>query len=261
MKRIYYVIFLGLFLSACKTDFDGMLDPQTASPVVISLTGINSFTITPGDSIINFRIALSNFSSVSAVYAEVYNSANQRVSPFPLGLYDNGSGANGDAVQGDGIYSNLMKFSTTFINGIYTVNYYVTVNGAGTQRAGSENLNFNNGTSNIAPVIHSVIAPDTVTVVDTVAFIVKAVVSDSNGAGDIERVTFQTFRPDGSTNGALLDMNDAGRDGDETAGDGIYSLGVRVFASNQKGTYRFEFIAKDRGKLSSIPYNHLITIK
>lgn len=261
MKRFYYVILAGLLFSACNTDFEGVLDPQTNSPVVVSLTGVNSFNLTPEDSVLTIKIALNNYGSVSGVYAELYNPANQRISPFPLHLFDNGSGANGDAVSGDGIYSNVLEFDKTDINGIYTMNYFVTFNAGSVYRAGSENVLFNNGTSNFPPVIQSVIAPDTVIVVDTVAFIVKAVVSDSNGAADIERVTFQTFRPDGTTNGALLDLNDSGTDGDETAGDGIYSLGIRVFSSNQKGTYRFEFIAKDRGKLSSTPFNHFITIK
>ncbi len=78
---------------------------------------------------------------------------------------------------------------------------------------------------------------------------------DPNGASDILEIYFIVYRPDGTTNNNKVLLFDDGKpeNGDVIAGDGIYSRLIQVDQSNQKGTYRFEFRAKDRlGDLSNI---------
>jgi hypothetical protein len=59
----------------------------------------------------------------------------------------------------------------------------------------------------------------------------------------------------------LYDDGNTTLHGDLVAGDGIYSLLIQVIPSNEKGTYRFEFQAKDRsGALSNI-INHSVLIQ
>jgi hypothetical protein len=86
---------------------------------------------------------------------------------------------------------------------------------------------------------------------------------DQNGLSDIDKVYFVVYRPDGTTNNSQNLMFDDGNltdHGDQTAGDGIYSLLIQITSANQKGTYRLEFQAKDRGgKLSNI-INHSNTM-
>ncbi len=93
-----------------------------------------------------------------------------------------------------------------------------------------------------------IIGPDTLVVTDTTFIQTSIKVSDSNGLTDIESVYFIVYKPDGTTNNFKTTMFDDGNvddNGDETAGDGIYSRIIKLDQTNAKGTYRFEFKAKD----------------
>lgn len=262
MKRILSLFFLAAaYFTGCDKDFTGTLDPIPDSPSVTALSSIGTFTRTPEDSVITVKLQLSRFSNVSSVRAEIYNPLNNRVSPFPMTLYDDGNTMVGDVTALDGVYTNRLTLSQTHSNGSYRIEYYISLNSGESRKAGSESFIYNNGAANVAPLINRIIAPDTITVTGVFPFILAAEAIDSNGAEDIERVYFQTFRPDGSTNGFLFEMNDRGLEGDATAGDGIWSRGIQVDSTNQKGTYRFEFKARDRGKLNSTPVNYFITIR
>ena len=87
---------------------------------------------------------------------------------------------------------------------------------------------------------------------------------DPNGANDILEVYFKVYKPDGTTNDIkvfLFDDGNTQENGDLIAGDGIYSRLILVDQSNDKGTYRFEFQAKDRsGELSNI-INHFVLVQ
>ncbi len=262
MKRVFSLLLLAtVYFAGCDKDFSGTIDPQADSPSVTSLSAIGTFIRTPEDSVITVKLQLAQFGNVATVWAEVYNPQNNKIAPFPLTLYDDGNTQVGDAAAFDGIYTNLLIFSQTHLNGSYRIEYYISLRSGESRKAGSESFIFNNGAANVAPLINRVIAPDTITVTGVFPFILAAEVADSNGAGDIERVYFQTFRPDGSTNGFQFEMNDRGIEGDATPGDGIWSRGIQVDSTNQKGTYRFEFKARDRGKLNSTPVNYFITIR
>jgi hypothetical protein len=92
-------------------------------------------------------------------------------------------------------------------------------------------------------------------------FVVVAEVTDSNGVNDITNVWFSTLRPDSTSSGARLYLNDLGIDGDEIAGDGKYSIIVEVTPANSKGTYRFDFQAQDRRQSLSEIVSYNITLE
>jgi hypothetical protein len=117
----------------------------------------------------------------------------------------------------------------------------------------------------VQPLIsNTVIEPDTVTVTALTVIFTSVEVMDSNGAIDINEVYFKVYKPDGTTNDnkvLLFDDGNVSEHGDLIAGDGIYSRLIQVDQSNDKGTYRFEFQAKDRsGELSNI-INHYVLIQ
>jgi hypothetical protein len=59
----------------------------------------------------------------------------------------------------------------------------------------------------------------------------------------------------------MFDDGNLTEHGDLTSGDGIYSLLIQITSANDKGTYRLEFQARDRGgKLSNI-INHSLLIQ
>ena len=97
---------------------------------------------------------------------------------------------------------------------------------------------------------------------DTTVSLITVKAADENGLSDIKTVSFISHKPDSTTNGPFYLLDD-GEDfsGDQVAGDGIYSIIIKVLPSNIKGTYRFEFQAEDRrGALSNI-IKHNVVIK
>ncbi len=108
------------------------------------------------------------------------------------------------------------------------------------------------------------VEPDTVVATDTILILTSLRVSDGNGLNDISEVYFIVYRPDGSTSGNKVFLFDDGnllQNGDQTAGDGIYSRIIFVNQTNAKGTYRFEFKAIDRGGLQSNIINYPVLIQ
>ncbi len=91
-------------------------------------------------------------------------------------------------------------------------------------------------------------------------------VTDPNGLGDIARVFFNSFFPDGtpSSGNPFLLRDDGQKDqnglGDAVANDGEYSLAIAIGNASQLGTFRFEFQAEDRGGLKSEIVVHRITV-
>jgi len=105
-----------------------------------------------------------------------------------------------------------------------------------------------------APVFCGLTAPDTVTRPQTGSKIIKLVlcVSDPSGPGDIKRVQFESFRPDGApSSGNPFEMFDDASHGDDTANDGNYTLEIHLPSNSMPGDYRFQYQAFDRSNLSS----------
>lgn len=124
---------------------------------------------------------------------------------------------------------------------------------------------------NQAPILNGVIAPDSVRLGNQNQYILLQLrVTDPDGLTDIQRVFFNSFKPDGTaSSGNPFTMYDDGgtivvippdiKSGDLTKGDGIYSLTVVLPPSTAIGTYRFEFQAVDRSNsYSNILIHHLI---
>jgi hypothetical protein len=114
---------------------------------------------------------------------------------------------------------------------------------------------------NDAPVLVNIFAPDTLTVVDSLAFGMAVKAYDAQGLSDIKTVYFITYKPDGTTTGTEFPLFDDGLYPDEIADDSLFTAGFKVTAANTKGTYRFRFMAKDRSGDSSIVLNHFLTLR
>jgi hypothetical protein len=127
---------------------------------------------------------------------------------------------------------------------------------------------------NSAPEITKIVMPDSVTVGKLPApdstFLVQAVVTDSDGVADIDHVEFLSMKPDSSfaNCGSAIPLFDDGSEvvvfppnitsGDLVAGDGIYSIRVRLVtwslnrcpppdtSYTQRGYYTFTFFATDK---------------
>lgn len=264
MKKLLLLILLITVYCGCEKKFDTPLEPATAVYQVFQVATFDSFTHTLSDSLINPSIEFTSTSDIKRVWIEILSPENEKISSGTISLYDNGSAATGDAVKGDNIFSTLVTMKSEFINGTYLITYFIEDKTGAVKKVASQTFVFDNGKANVAPVILSVSMPDTVEVPSAIAFIIETSVSDSNGIKDIKEVYFATVRPDQTSSGLRTSLYDDGNyteNGDASSGDGIYSRVVRIDSANQKGTYRFDFEAGDRGGLVSPVVRKYILVK
>jgi hypothetical protein len=258
LLNIGIIILLFAFFLGCEKDFDTVIDIGSDNYQVISVTGIKDTVDlkNPPDSLLDLRITFSPESKVSRVNFDVYASDNTILNPAPVIM---------NRVSSSNTFENRFILGNNNPIGNYRIIFTVTgVEGISKQAAVS-NFYFNNGQDNLPPVIsNTVVEPDTVIVTQPTVIFTSVEAEDPNGLNDIDEIYFIVYRPDGTTNNAkvfLLDDGDTQQHGDLIAGDGIFSRLIQVDENNAKGTYRFEFQAKDRsGELSNV-LNHFVLIQ
>lgn len=257
--RKYFFLFVPLLLWGCEKTFDNVIDTSTDKYQVSSVVRIpDKDTIDlkiPADSLLRLRIIFTPESEIKKTYFDIYASDNSRLNSSPVEMTE----------ISDNIFENQFILKREYPIGNYTIKFFASGNSGNTQQVALRTFYFNNGQDNLAPVIsNSIIEPDTVVVNDTTVIFCSVEATDSNGAIDISEVYFKVYKPDGTTNNnkvLLFDDGNVSEHGDLIAGDGIFSRLIQVDQSNQKGTYRFEFQAKDRsGALSNI-INHYVLIQ
>jgi len=253
MQKIALLLLPFVFIGCDKT-FDEIIDSSPNNYQVTSVSPVDSFAYRSEDSLITIRIIFSSSSEVGNVFCDVIASDETKLNGSPFQLLD----------VGNNRFSNDFPLSEFYPNGIYNIKFYVQNPDESLQQVALTSFKYNNGQDNLPPEIaNTVIEPDTV-VVDTTTVIFNSVeASDPNGQNDIQLVFFVVYRPDGTSNNNRNELFDDGNidHGDQLAGDGIYSLLIQVDENNQKGTYRFEFQAEDRGGKFSNKIDHFVLIQ
>lgn len=267
MKKIFlfYLLLLSIIYSGCEKNFDSVIDKSSSVYQVSSVRTIDSFRYIPGDSLVLISISFVNSNDIRDVFTDIISSSGQTLNNGYFKLYDNGKLVNGDLDSNDNTFSNKFLLSQLYPNGNYTIKYFVADKDNSIKQVAIQKFKFDNGQANVAPVIsNAIIEPNTVIVNDTTVIQISIQAQDQNGLNDIESVYFLVYKPDGSTNNVKFDLFDDGKisdHGDQLFGDGIYSLKIQVDKSNMRGTYRFEFQARDRGKKLSNIINHFVLIQ
>jgi len=260
----YIYILLPFIFWGCQKDFNSVVDSTPSSYQVAKILGTDSVMYYQSDSLIVISIGFNSSNGIKTVSANVIASDQTQLNTAPIILYDNGNFPdNGDTVKGDNIYSNKFPISHYYPVGVYQIQYYVTDNSNQTNLAAVRSFYFDNGQGEVAPVISNLVAPDTVSLGSSTTPIFLSVhVYDTNGLNDIQSVYFNSYFPNGNPSSANpFKMYDDGTNGDQTAGDGIYSLIVGLPSNVQTGTYRFEFQAVDRSGSVSNKITHNLVVK
>lgn len=254
MQKIALLL-LPLIFFGCDKTFDEIVDSSPNNYQVTSVSPVDSFSYRPDDSLVTIRIIFTNSSEVGSVFCDVIASDETKLNGSPFQLLD---------PNGINRFANDFPLSEFSPNGIYNIKFYVQNSDESLQQVALTSFKYNNGQNNLPPEItNTVIIPDTV-VVDTTTVISTSVeASDPNGQNDIGLVFFVVYRPDGTSNNNRNELFDDGNidHGDHIAGDGIYSLLIQVDETNQKGAYRFEFQAVDRGGKFSNKIDHIVLIQ
>jgi hypothetical protein len=254
--RIAYLLLITLLIWGCEKTYDNLIDTSTDDYQVSSVVGIKD-TIdlkVPGDSLLSLRLVFTPQSQVNKAYFDIYASDNSRLNSSPVEMQE----------VSENIFENQFVLKRENPIGNYTVKFSALGNSGKTKQVASGSFYFKNGQDNLPPEIYNtVIDPDTIVVDTTTAIFTSVEAMDPNGASDILEVYFKVYKPNGTTNNSKILLYDDGEiiHGDKLAGDGIYSRLIQVDQNNDKGTYRFEFRARDNsGALSNI-INHFVLIQ
>ena len=260
----YFLLLIPLLIWGCDKTYDNVVDTSTENYQVTSIVGVKDTVDlkVPGDSVLNLRLIFSPQSEVNKTYFSIFASDNSQLNSSPIEMIE----------VANNVFDNQYILTSEDPIGDYTIKFSVTGFDGINKQVANANFFFNNGQDNVAPVIsNTVIDPDTVVVTQPTVLFTSVDAFDSNGASDILEVYFIVYKPDSTTNNYKWLLLDDGSccplppynevSGDLVAGDGIFSRKIQVDQSNQKGTYRFEFQAKDRlGALSNI-INHYVLIQ
>ena len=255
MRKIVLLL-LPILIIGCEKTFDNLIETTPNNYQVILVGPIDSVTYTPNDSLITIRILFAGSSEVNEVFCDIFASDESKLNSSPFQLFDDNDNNR---------FFNEFPLSEFYPNGIYNIKYYVKNTDETMQQVALGSFKYNNGQDNLPPEIaNTVVDPDTVVVTSLTTIFTSVEASDPNGQNDILKVFFIVYNPDGSTSGNELELFDDGNvndHGDLTADDGIYSRLIQVDQANEKGTYRFEFSARDRGGKSSNIIDHFVLIQ
>ena len=267
MKKILIII-IPFILWGCKRDFNSVIDTQPVNFQVTKINTASSFTYQPSDSLITISVEFNSSKDIISVYANVFDPGMNQINSSPIMLFDNGNiPDNGDTVKGDGIYSNKFPLSHYYAKGNYLIQYFVTDVLNNTSLAAYHSFTFDNGQTNVAPVISNLTMPDSTSFGTSFTFSIKA--DDQNGLSDIVSVFYKLYRPDGTlvvnsqgiSEFPLSDNGDTNVTGDVTAHDGIFTNKLTIPSGQQSGTWKFAFQAEDRGGLFSNTITHNLVVK
>lgn len=256
---------LFLFLSCEKKD-STLIDSQGTSPLLISASlspsTINTDTINIGptrlpEDVLN--ISLTAFAKVmSSVGQEGISQVDYVIKNIGGSTFLNSgllldNGIAPDITNGDSIYSGTVTFKV-IRSTVGTFSVEIQSEGTGGYRSNSLVLPLQIIRANQPPTLSNLQAPDTVHTLTQTMFIITVRASDSDGLADIKSVTRST---DGGTPRFL---NDEGVNGDQTAGDGIYTETVSLNPPPPPRDYDFTFQAFDRSNAVSNVITKRITV-
>ncbi len=261
MQRIaLLIILLVLLLVGCDNVEDGIVDPNGGSFVVENLEAPAEVKYSGGTTKVTTSISFSDSESITNIWLNVI-SLDGRVE-----IIRNLEMTNPD--QND-----LLKFAASFgmekeyPSIVYTIEYFYSTNIQSNKKIASHNFNYYNLQDNIAPEISNPLfyyeEEDPIlrdTLENNRPFILSIEASDDNGIADIDSVYTYFYSPNNPAPLRVLMFDDGNPDnGDEIAGDGIYSF-KNIF-SNAVGERKFEFRAKDRAGTLSNLITHTVVLK
>ena len=259
MKKFALLILLPILFWGCEKTYDSVINPKQNNSIrVTGISPVGTVDLSTSDSVVTIAISFNSSQEIQSVFCNIISPAGTQLNTSEINLYDDGNlTEHGDTTDNDNTYSNNFTMSSSYINGVYIVQYYVKDIYDATNYISAQNFDFDNNSDQFAPVLSDLILPDSVALGQSFVFSVTA--SDSNGLSDVDLVYFELYRPDSTivtdnTGNSLFQMHDDGNTtvwGDTTAGDGIYSYKNSFSPTAQLGNWRFEFQAIDRSNLLS----------
>jgi hypothetical protein len=275
IEKFLYLITLLFFIlfQSCENLSTTSIENEKQTPYIksenISPLQFNTTTLQTNNNVVRLDIDVSLIEILNGDDAKRIEQFKYEISN--LTAFELNFSGNIENITSSPIFNNSIQHNGRIFIGIKESdigNYLLQVYGTNSETHNSNSIlaNFLVIRQNDPPFIEYVIAPDTIIVdIPTVSFVVSAKVFDLQGRADINRVYFNSYRPDGvPASGNPFTMFDNGDrngpSGDLVANDGIYSLRINITQENLKGTYRFDFYAVDKSGSRSGIYQHFIVV-
>lgn len=261
MKKLVLVFTLLLFLSSCENIPNDVIDIDESNFNIEKIEAPDLIVLNEESTELVTSIEFSNAQFVEKVTTQILSIDGRYNLGSVSELKDDGNAP--DEIANDLIFTTSYTLNEQIPTDNYLIEFYISSLGA-ERKVAVKNFRYDNGTSNIAPVLSNVIAPDSLVVSDTVAFAISVEVKDANGSSDIRSAYFFVTRPDGVSAGVptfLFDDGNFAANGDQAAGDGRFSRILKINQNNQKGIYKLEFQAEDKGNKKSEILTHNLLVK
>jgi len=250
-------VFCCLFMFGCEKISDNLMPPKEVDYQITGITAPDTVNYAAQDSIVTTSVQISNPGTVQSVWCSVSSLDGSDIiySQVYLQSSTDGTGANSGAKN----FSGNFVMNKNLADGIYQIDYFVENNAwqapQNLTKVGFKIFRF----KNIPPPVIAINKMPSSVLTDSL-FVISIKVTDVKGLKEISQVYFALYAPNGSyvNNYQMYDDGNSKVDGDQTAGDGIYSL-MESFKPENTGTWKFEFQAKDiRNGLSNIIIQNIV---
>src|ERR1035437_3823320 len=139
MKK-YLIFIIPLFIWGCSKTYNDVIDPGITNYQVTKVASFPDTSYHTGDSAFTFSISLNTSTGINSVFMNLFDPDNNQLNSDPVILFDDGKAIHGDLTANDNTYSDKYPFSQSFVNGKYSVKYYI-VDKNGTSLAAIQNFN------------------------------------------------------------------------------------------------------------------------
>ncbi len=248
IKRILLFFFIATFFVSCQKD-----DPvkPTNAPPILSNFNIPDTIFTKIDQSYIISVVVTDEDGLEDIASVNYEIVGPQGSSTTGDFYDNGDfETHGDNIAKDGKYS--ARLNIDFPTGVYQITAKAIDKSELESDPLEETFYAIEGKINHAPTVTAVQIPDSVYVDKSVPFIIQIRAEDVDSDDYVTKVTYQILGPTISELAQEGELIDDGSSGDQTAGDGIYSIETTTeFALWKFGTYHLYIQAFDSNNKGS----------
>lgn len=268
----FFVLFFTLLLlTSCEESSTEVIEQPLVQFVVTAISAPNTFVFSENDSSFVASVTIENPENISDVWFNISTADGLTRIVTGVKMADNGNELNGDETEGDGIFSGKTFLGKEIKSGKYQVDFYLSdkINPQpdNIHKIGINYFEVEGGKENYPPQIISLAIPDTVLKNQKFTFSVE--VEDSNGLQDIREVYYELFNPSGEqivnskgiSQFPLFDDGDVDANGDETAGDGVYTVFLTIPSGQPTGLWEFKFTAVDKSDAKSNQLSKEVFVK
>ncbi len=245
----FFLFFLTVtFFISCHKDEP--ITPTNAPPI-LSNFNVPDTIFTKIDQSYIISVVVTDEDGLEDIASVNYEIIGSQGSSTTGDFYDNGDfETHGDNIAKDGKYS--ARLNIDFSTGAYQITAQAIDKSELESDPLEETFYAIEGKINHAPSVTAVQIPDSVYVDKTIPFIIQVRTEDVDSDDYIAKVTYQILGPAISELAQEGELVDDGSSGDQTAGDGIYSIATTTeFASWKFGTYHLFIQAFDNNNEGS----------